>query len=518
MRADPKKVIVVGGGLAGLCAAIESATQGATVVVLEKTDAPGGNSAKATSGINGCGTHMQAAQGVDDDLDRFLQDIRASGAGGISQPELTQKLACASAEAVHWLAAVTGLDLDVLCQLGGHSAPRTHRLHDSADGQPVPVGFAVMQRLQEHIAHNFRGRITVINNACATELLTAKGPERYFKGKSLRPSVIGVRFTQTLAEGGGQVREQQHAADAVILAAGGFCSDHTQRSLLAEFRPELKDVPSTNGAFATGDGLRMARDIGATLVGMDKVQLHPTGFIDPADPAAATKYLGPEALRGSGGILLTPAGERFVDELALRSDVSAAIRTLGSNYPGSNGLPFAYCLLNKPAAMQFGLAQLSYYRDRVGLFRAAASIEELAALMGVADATVLRHTLRRYSEACRDKRCATTGKSVFPCAWAADGSDGPFELAVVTPCLHYTMGGVAISGSAEVVTVNAANAVDNSSAEQDLTWQSLPIPGLYAAGEVTGGVHGANRLGGNSLLECVVFGRIAGAAASGAGG
>lgn len=499
IRFDPravKKVVVVGSGLAGVCAAIEAATCGATVVVLEKADASGGNSAKATSGINGCGTRMQTAQGITDNPDRFLHDIRISGQGGVCQPDLAQTVAHTSAEAVHWLASVTGLDLSVISQLGGHSAPRTHRLPDAADGQPVPVGFAVMQRLQAYMASHFSDRITVINNVCVTALLTAQ---------ALRPAVVGVQFTGVSSDG--ISRQQQLMADSVILASGGFSSDHTERSLLAEFRPDLASMPTTNGAFATGDGIRMVRKVGATLLDMDKVQLHPTGLIDPAKPAAATKFLGPEALRGSGGILLTPAGARFVDELALRSDVSAAIKALGNDYPGSNGLSFAYCLLNRPAATLFGLSQLAFYQQ-VGLFRTAATVEALAVLIGAADATLLQRTLQAYSAACRDGSCVTTGKSVFPCTWAPDGSDGPFELAIVTPCIHYTMGGVAISSSAEVLVA------DNGAAGQAEVMRGAPVPGLYAAGEVTGGIHGANRLGGNSLLECVVFGRIAGAAAA----
>ncbi|RNE96712.1 NADH-dependent fumarate reductase-like protein, partial [Trypanosoma conorhini] len=287
-------------------------------------------------------------------------------------------------------------------------------------------------------------------------------------------------------------------ADAVILTTGGFSNDKTSDSLLREFAPHLSGFPTTNGTWATGDGVKLARRLGATLVDMDKVQLHPTGLIDPKDPASATKYLGPEALRGSGGVLLNKRGERFVNELDLRSVVSKAIMDQGDEYPGSNGSTFAFCVLNDAAVKLFGVNALNFYAKTLGLFKRVEDVEGLAQLIGC-ELSTLRSTLEAYEELSKTSRqCPKTRKSVYPCVV---GPQGPFYVAFVTPSVHYTMGGCLISPAAEI---------QMEGSDSSFFGHRRPILGLFGAGEVTGGVHGRNRLGGNSLLECVVFGRIAG--------
>jgi flavocytochrome c len=479
-RPKPRShVIVVGGGLAGLTTAITAVSNGADVVLVEKTERIGGNSAKATSGINGWGTAAQLAAGVDNDsAEVFADDTLRSGIGGTSKPELVHALTGDSRAAIAWLADL-GVPLTTLSQLGGHSRKRTHRAPDKADGTPTPIGFTIMQTLERHVRGELADRVTVMTSAVAQELL--RDGER----------VVGVRVRQ----GGPSGDEVELRGNAVVLCTGGFSNDHTPTSLLAEYAPHLLDTPTTNGPFATGDGVKMARRVGAALIDMDKIQLHPTGFVNPKDPSGATKFLGPEALRGSGGVLLNAAGERFVDELELRSTVTAAIKEHGASYPGSNGCMFAHCVLNDAAADLFGRGALGFYWKKMGLFRRAETVGELADLLEVPEATV-RGTLEAYEAAARSgKPCPLTGKRVFP---AIIGADGPFYVAAVTPSIHYTMGGCEMTADGALI----------NEATRDT------IPGLYGAGEVTGGVHGGNRLGGNSLLECVVFGRRAGKAAA----
>ncbi|ESL07380.1 NADH-dependent fumarate reductase [Trypanosoma rangeli SC58] len=231
---------------------------------------------------------------------------------------------------------------------------------------------------------------------------------------------------------------------------------------------------------------------------MDKVQLHPTGLIDPKDPASATKYLGPEALRGSGGVLLNKRGERFVNELDLRSVVSNAIIGQGDEYPGSNGSTFAFCVLNDAAVKLFGVNAHAFYWKQLGLFEKVDTLEDLAALIKCPVEKV-RQTLEEYERLSKaNRQCPKTRKSVYPCVV---GPQGPFYVAFVTPSIHYTMGGCLISPSAEI---------QMEGGQSSFFGRRRSILGLFGAGEVTGGVHGRNRLGGNSLLECVVFGRIAG--------
>lgn len=464
-----------------MCAALEASKGRARVTLLEKEPKTGGNSAKATSGINGSGSRVQDGQGIIDEWKGLQDDTMKSAEGGHSKPECVAMLSSKSAEAIHWLMDELGVPLGQLSQLGGHHQKRTHRIPPKEDGSPVPVGFFIMKQAGAKVAS--RDNIEVKTSCSVTQLLPREN------GGSVE--VAGVEYKD--AEG--QVHELQ--ADAVVLTTGGFSFDQSESSLMKEFRPDLVGWPTTNGAFADGAGIKLGRALGANLIDMDKVQLHPTAFIDPKAPGNHTKFLGPEALRGSGGILLDQKGQRFVDELGLRKDVSAKI--LEHCEPlrlpdGTELKPWAWCLLNEEAQEKFGRGHLNFYQNVVGLFRAAEDLKALAALIGCEEAT-LAETLRAYAVAVDAGKCPATGKTVFP-SHLSD-SDRNFLVAQITPCLHYCMGGMEINAAAEVRGKDG-----------------LKIRRLFAAGECTGGVHGENRLGGNSLLECVVFGRLAGRRAS----
>jgi flavocytochrome c len=479
------RVVVIGSGLAGQSAAIQAARDGVReVVIIEKEPRMGGNSAKATSGINGWGTQVQKAAGIQDSGELFESDTFVSGKGGHCQPALVKTLSDHSAEAVEWLSSF-GIPLTVLSQLGGASRKRCHRAPDKPDGTPMPVGFTIVKTLENYIRTNLSDKVRIETNARLTSLLRDEG--------SNAPAVYGIAYAQKNENGEEQTREL--LADAVILATGGFSNDHTDNSLLKEYAPQLSSFPTTNGVWATGDGVKAARELHVKLIDMDKVQLHPTGLLNPKDPNAKTVFLGPEALRGSGGVLLNKKGERFVNELDLRSVVSQAIIAQDNVYPGSENRRFAYCVMNDAAADAFGRGSLNFYWKKMGLFSEAADVAALADLIGCPVDTLTK-TLNEYERLSSDGQhpCPLTGKNVFPCVL---GAQGPFYVAYVTPSIHYTMGGCLISPSAEI-----------------LSEQLVPIRGLYGAGEVTGGVHGGNRLGGNSLLECVVFGRIAGRTAA----
>lgn len=484
-RHEEAHVVIVGGGLAGISAAIEAAKARARVTLLEKEKDLGGNSAKATSGINACNTRVQKLNGVDDDGRYFERDTHVSAKGGKSDVGCVTTLSEKGAEAIHWLIDELGVPLTALSQLGGHARKRTHRVPPRADGTPLPVGWTIMQHARA--AASAFENITVRTGCTLTKIL--KEPE----SPDAKTVVCGVEFKD---ESGNL---QTLMCDAVVLTTGGFGYDHGVGSLMAEHRPDLVGVPTTNGAFANGDGIRFGYDVGATLVDMDKVQLHPTAFIDPKDPAAHTKYLGPEALRGSGGILLDQHGKRFINELDLRSVVSAAILKHCDPYMLPDGKayqPWAWCVLNEESQEKFGRAQLMFYKDQVGLFQAAEGTKGLAELIGCPEEHIVE-TLKEYAAAVDQTMCQKTGKVVFPSRMCE--TDKSFIVGRITPCIHYCMGGLEISAVGEVQTV-AHGAMG----------KHTKIRRLFAAGECTGGVHGGNRLGGNSLLECVVFGRLAG--------
>merc|ERR1712019_302380 len=293
---------------------------------------------------------------------------------------------------------------------------------------------------------------------------------------------------------------------AVILASGGFGADFTQNSLLATYRPDLLHLPTTNGEHCTGDAIKMGEAIGASTIDLEWVQVHPTGLVKPDDPDAKIKFLAAEALRGVGGLVLDAHGNRFANELGRRDYVTGE---MWKNKP-----PFRLCL-NKAASDEI-IWHCKHYTGR-GVMKAYASGEELAKDMGV-DLQVLIDTHDQHYNAAKKTEKDPDGGSypAYPSGRSWDAASGPtgsgkkfyhniipgsevktqpFYVAIITPVIHYCMGGLEVSKDAEVIG------------------KSGVIPGLYAAGEIAGGIHGNNRLGGNSLLDCVVFGRVTGKAA-----
>lgn len=499
----PSHVIVVGGGLAGLSAALEALAHGARVTLLDKAKSLGGNSAKATSGMSAVATVAQYEQKIEDSVPLFERDTLASGKDPKSDfgsdPSLVHVLGLLSADAHAWLTA-KGLNLSDITQLGGHSAPRAHRCPETPDGKPVPVGWTIVSVLLKHLSEQPLDRLTVLLNATVERLLVANNGQKEQDVKiglaasdKPVPEVTGVLYRNAV---GNQVTL---FGDAVILTSGGYACDHSPTSLLREFAPGVAHLPSTNGPFATGDGVKLGREIGAALVGMDRVQVHPTGFIDPNDVTNPTKFLAPEAVRGCGGILLNHEGKRFVNELGLRDHVSQEIFANCKPVPLTTkevrpSPTRAFLVLNEEAASKFGKVSLGFYKSK-GFFRTYGNAGEFAAAEGLPVEHVTAELLA-YSQAAAQGRDGF-GKTVFPVK--SFRPDQTLHVAWITPSVHYTMGGLKIDTSAQVIFDDDAR-----------PWARHPIQGLFAAGEVSGGVHGKNRLGGNSLLECVVFGRVAG--------
>jgi len=414
---EPAKVIVVGSGLAGMSAAIEAADARAKVIILEKAEKMGGNSEKATSGINGWGTKAQSLLGIPDEERLFERDTHRSGKGGITHPSLVRTLSIHSAPAVHWLQDKFHIPLDMVSQLGGHSAKRTHRAPPDAQGRPVPIGYRIMSTMRARIEKDYSDKIEIRCGSKVKKLLHSVDKE------GIR-TVAGVEV-----ECNGSMYEE--VADSVILATGGFGCCRSPNGLMARYRPDLLAFPTTNGAFAEGDGVTLGEDVGAELLDMDKVQLHPTGFIDPKDPSNSTKILAPEAIRGSGGILVNSRGKRFVNELDLRSVVAKAILDHCENYNYGKlaGPPFAWCILSSESQELFGRPALGFY-IKMGLFESCADVSEIALLIGC-DKDNLRATMEAYSDAKNTGYCRLTEKNVFPADVSLSSKD--LIVARVTP-------------------------------------------------------------------------------------
>jgi flavocytochrome c len=526
-------VVVLGGGLAGLAATLSAVGRGAHVTLVDKEPALGGNSAKASSGLSASGTAPQAAAGIADSPAAHFADTMASG-GGRSDATLARAATALSASALAWLELHGAPPLDAIVRTGGHSAPRTHTC---GGAKPQPVGRALVGALRDAVSALPVGAVTLLAGHRAVELVQDDENATPDKPRGSL-AVTGVRIAPV---GGGA----QHviAADAVVLATGGFGADHSPTSLLTEFAPAVAALPTTNGGFATGDGAKLARLAGAHLTGMQYVQLHPTAFIDPADPAARTKWLAPESLRGHGGVLLGPSGARFVDEFARRDSVVAA---MFSACGGGPALGRAALVLTPAVAARAGAA-FEVYCSRGFFWQVSGARGVAEALGGAASEAAVRESLDSYTAAAAAGRCGTTGKLVFPDPLAG-AADGLLWLAFVAPAIHYTQGGVSTNAAAELLYSDLLEVVVGSMLAPDETRlapessatdfsvgapasESIgvddytgkferpvlrPVPRLYGAGEVTGGLHGVNRLAGNSLLECAVFGRIAGERASSA--
>lgn len=468
-------VIVVGGGLAGLCAAHEAYLRGANVVLLDKQGFLSGNSGKATSGINGALTRTQVSHKIDDSVEKFYQDTLAT-AKDRANPALIRVLTYNSADAVHWLQEQFGLDLSVVSRLGGHSQPRTHRGHD-AKFPGMAITYRLLETL-ETLAQTEPHRVCVLKHTQVVDLVVDDGD---------RSQVRGVRYKELKTKSRGTV------SGPVIMATGGYAADFSKNSLLRKYRPDIFDLPSTNGSHATGDGQKIIMKNAGVAIDMDKVQVHPTGLIeyDDAEVVAGRKtprflFLGAEALRGEGGVILNARGQRFCDELGTRDYVSAEMHR---QLQEGNGPLRLVLSADAAARLQF---HVKHYEQRK-LMRTVSGAR-LADEMGVLLET-LQTTFAQYNKAAAGSQPDRFGKKYFPAtpfAWAADDS---YHVSFITRVLHFTMGGVKIDHKSRVIHTDGD--------------KETPFKGLYAAGEVAGGVHGHNRLGGSSLLACVVYGRLA---------
>ena len=220
-RHECATVIVVGSGLAGMSAAIEAADARARVILLEKEPTTGGNSAKATSGINGWGTDTQAEHGVADEERLFERDTFRSGINGRTDHSLVRILSAKSADAIHWLKHRFGVPLNVLSQLGGHSAKRTHRA-PAVDGRPVPIGWKIMSTLKNAIDSEYADKIEIRCRQTVTKLMH-------------RVEADGSKTVWGLEVNGHEIID----ADAVVLATGGFGCCQSKDGLMARFRPDV---------------------------------------------------------------------------------------------------------------------------------------------------------------------------------------------------------------------------------------------------------------------------------------
>ncbi|OAF69505.1 NADH-dependent fumarate reductase [Intoshia linei] len=441
-----REIAIIGGGLSGIISTIVAAENGKSVVLCEKESHLGGNSAKATSGINAANTVQQDFEGIDDDFTSFENDTKKSGVK--LNEALVKILTYNSAEALKFLEDRINYSFDDVVKLGGHSQRRTHRFKsDENSGKPKPVGFTIMTLLINSVNENIKTgkyNIKIVKNC------------RLSRVKKIDDYYILYADDMTLR------------ANSIIFTSGGFGNDHDKDSLIEKYAQKLNYLPTTNGKWTTGDGMKILESMGADLIDMDKIQIHPTGFLQMEQAESNIAFLAPESLRGCGAKLILKNGKRFVDELEKRNVVTAAIFEKGFSIKENNPRKGAYIVISSEDAECFGKSYIEFY-------------VKLKRMMGPYNSQEIENIV------------ANGEKFEFEYSKKID-QNTKYYLGLISPVIHYCMGGVKIDENAKVI-------------DRDST--SNVLSGIFAAGEVTGGIHGENRLGGNSLLDCVVFGKIA---------
>lgn len=482
-------IVVVGAGGAGMVSAITAADLGKKVVVVESQAMVGGNSIRATGGMNAGDTPFQdknefkeeagvektlkaAAEKYADnatitelakvvseqyeaykkepkgyfDTVELMQLDALIGGKGINNPELIKTLCVNSSKGVEWLHGVD-IDLTDVGAFGGASVKRIHRPVDE-NGKTLPVGSYMIPKLEKAMAS--RENIKLLLNTTAEKItLNEDGSVGGIIAKDKSGKEITIK------------------AKAVVLASGGFGAN---LDMVSELKPALKGFMTTNAPGIKGKGIEMAKEVGAALVDMDQIQIHPTVQAD-------TAALITEGLRGDGAILVNQEGKRFVDEVGTRDVVSAAEIA----QPGS----YSYLIVDQKMADASKVIQ-GYIKK--GFTKQGESLEALAKELGINEAD-FANTVNDWNKKVAEKKDDDFKRTSF----ANPLDTAPFYAIKVTAGVHHTMGGVKIDTDTHVLN------------EKDEI-----INGLFACGEITGGVHGANRLGGNAVADFVVFGRIAG--------
>lgn len=433
-------IVVIGAGAAGLTAALEALNEGASVIVVEKMDLPGGNTVRSSGAWNVAAHPEQVAAAQENPnlaknrttVEDFVQ-FTMEGGHNINNIDLVRTMVENSASVTDWMRD-QGFEIS---------------FGDTKTSASVPG--------------DARGLITGLK-----EKIEAKGGTLMLSTKADAIAMAegkAVGITGTTGTGG----KLTVNAKAVVVATGGFGYN---LEMVYKLKPEFTGFVTNNQVGAMGDGILMAQAAGADVVDMEQIQAHPTVH-------QATANMLTEGCRGAGGILINTAGKRFTNECGFRDVVANAILEQDQQ--------FAYILVNQEIVDTN--ANIAGYIKLGTLTGPFSTMDELVAFMGV-DKAAFEETFNNWNQYVAGQNDPEF-QSTF--SWIRDLSTGPWYAAPVAPGIHHTMGGIRIDTKTQVIST--AGEV---------------IPGLFACGEVTGGVHGGNRVGGNAILDCLVFGRIAG--------
>ena len=440
-------VVIIGAGGSGFAAATEVVDNGGTVIILEKNEYIGGNTARAGGTLNAPDPERQSKIGVEDSVELFYKNTMEAG-DNKSNPELVKVFSENALAARKWLSAHGTKWTENVYQTIGGLWPRSMDEKDKVayNGFIEPLEKIVLDKGGE-----------IILNCKAEEILTGAD------GK-----VIGVKAVDTR---NGQVYELT-SIKGVIIATGGYGAN---QEMVKKFN-NVEGLPTSNAPTSTGDGIEMAVKIGAATEGTEYIQIHPHG--NPMTGGLQSHFAG--VIKNS--IYVNKEGKRFTEESGRRDTISEdTIKQTGQ---------VMYSIFDSKGGFYAGVLELKNKEDLINkkYLYEADTLEELAKKAGL-DAKGLTATVSHYNKLVESGKDTDFEKDELE----QKIETGPFYCVPLSPTIHHTMGGIKINTDAQVIN-NSGKIIKN----------------LYAAGEVTGGIHGTNRIGGNALTDCVVFGRIAG--------
>jgi urocanate reductase len=453
-------VVVIGAGGAGFSAAIEAADQGASVVILEQENIVGGNTSYSGAGFNIPGNWVQKAQGIEDSKELFKQDTMNGGDG----------------ESIEAL-------VDVMAE---RALPTAEWLRDT-------VQVEIMDDFQKHFGGHTVARAIVVKGGIGSQMIYKMYTTAYEKGVKVK---VNTKAKELVMDESGRVVAVKatnksgqdlvfNATNGVIVAAGGFAGNAEMRM---QYRPDLNEsVKTTNAPGHDGSGITMAQAIGAGTEQMEYIQTYPFCFPTTGKIAFVADT------RMYGAPMVNIEGKRFINENDRRDKVSKAILSQSDSY--------GYMVWDKKIMEE--ARTLEIYKDEYDKLVAdkvlieAETLQEAADFFGI-DKDGLAETIANYNTYAEDFLTNGTDtkeadKEFNRNAKMAKVENGPYYIQKVVPSVHHTMGGLAIDTEARVLTTDGQ-----------------AIEGLYAAGEVVGGIHGTNRLGGNALTDITIFGKLAG--------
>ena len=454
-------VLVVGTGFAGLSAAIEAKNNGAgKILVIDKMITAGGNSILAGGGFAAPGNDMQKAKGIKDSPELLLKDMLKAG-GNMNQLECAKVVAYGACDAYRWATDYLGVKWDRLGYQGGHSVARSCSFMNGTGADIIRPMLAKLKELNVPVRLRTWMKDIITDDKGAVIGVELRRNVRFPNVEKGRPLFVRVR-------------------KGVVLAGGGF-SQNVKLRMWQD--PRLTaDLGSTNHPGATGDALMAAERIGAGTTQMDWIQLGPWTSPDEKGFGVCPKFV--EASVGYGLMVDPVTAKRFINETGNRKVRSDAI--IATGHPAIIFISEKNMKKHVPqSTVDAGLKNGSIKRFE--------TVKDLAAGYGI-DADGLNATLDRWNKAITDKNDPDFKAKIFD---DTEPNTAPFYACRLWPRVHYCMGGLTVTAKAEVLNTDFE-----------------VIPGLFAAGEICGGIHGQVRLGTVSIADCVIYGRVAGKSAA----